>query len=119
MTSACVSALRKRRLRPSKPNLSIWTGSAATSSRAGRSGHLRSLIDAIDDYVEQITVDRTKLHTQTTGADDDDDEGRQLRRQEILDYSKVHRPIHLRTGCGVREQTRPLRKFNLSHWGLK
>lgn len=27
-------------------------------------GHARPLIDAIDDYVEQITVDRTRLHTQ-------------------------------------------------------
>jgi len=27
-------------------------------------GHPRPLIDAIDDYVEQITGDRTKLHAQ-------------------------------------------------------
>lgn len=29
-------------------------------------GHTRPLIDAIDDYVEQITGDRTKLHAQSS-----------------------------------------------------
>ena len=33
-------------------------------------GYVRPLIGAIDDYVEQITGDRTTLHTRTTASDE-------------------------------------------------